>query len=148
MRFNFVCTMITKNCSCLMGQLMPWCELDDLIECLTLNVRNLEIWEFLILAYWLRGFVSHDVITCYVLLVLNLGVFWGLNCASFASRNRGFSWSTTMLDQNTLMLSEISCFKPMLFFWQCELTCILKLNKKMIELVFVVFIKGVSLNVS
>ena len=29
---------------------MPWCELDDLIECLNLNVRNLEIWEFLILA--------------------------------------------------------------------------------------------------
>ena len=49
-RFNFSYTMITMNCSCLTGQLMPWCELDDLIECLALNVRNLEIWEFLILA--------------------------------------------------------------------------------------------------
>ena len=33
---------------------MPQCELDGLIECLTLNVRNLEIWEFLILACFLE----------------------------------------------------------------------------------------------
>jgi len=31
------------------GPLMPCYELNGLIECLTLNVRNLEIWEFLIL---------------------------------------------------------------------------------------------------
>ena len=47
MRFNFSCTMTITNYSCLTSQLMPWCELDGLIECLTLNVRNLEIWEFL-----------------------------------------------------------------------------------------------------
>ena len=61
MHFNFFCTMITKNCSRLTCQLIPWCKLNGLIECSALNVRNLEIWEFLILVVFLKlvkGFCS------------------------------------------------------------------------------------------
>ena len=46
-----------------------------------------------------------------------------------------------------LCLVKISCFKPVLFFLQCELTCSLNMTKKIIELGFVVLMKFVSLDV-
>ena len=46
-----------------------------------------------------------------------------------------------------LCLVKISCFKAILFFWQRELTCSLKMTTKMIELGFLVFIKVVALDV-
>ena len=51
--------MITMNCPYLTSQLMPWCKLDGLIKCLSLNVRNLEIWEFLhVFLKLIEGFCS------------------------------------------------------------------------------------------
>jgi len=152
MCFNFSCTMITMNCSCLMGQLMPWCELDGLIECLTLNVGNLEIWEFLILACFLEidWGVLFPMMWSHVLCYL----FWMWVCFEvwivplFLHEMEGFSKAWPCLMKVCPCLVKISCFKPALFSRQHELTCSLKMINKMTKLGFVIFIKVVALDVS
>ena len=136
MRFNFACTMITTSYSCLMGQLMPWCELDDLIECLTLNVRNLEIWEFLILTCFLEidwgvlfpMMLSH--VLCYSFWIWVCFEVWVVSLLLHEMNVFCEACSCLMITRSCLV--KISCFKPVLFYWQRELTCSIKMTKKII----------------
>jgi len=123
-----------------------------LIECLALNVTNLEIWEFLMLACFLEidwGILflmmwSH--ILCYSFWILVCFKVWIVSLLlrkmEVCSETRPcLMWAHPCLVKN-------SCFKPVLFSWQCELTFSLKMTKKMIELGFLLFIKVVCLDVS
>ena len=124
------CTMITINCPCLTGQLMLWCELNDLIECLTLNVRNLKIWEFLILVCFLKidwGVLlpmmwSH--VLCYSFLIWVCFEVWIVPFLLHETKVFRVAWLCLM--RAHLCLVKINCFKPILFSWQHELTYSLK----------------------
>ena len=152
MRFNFVCTMITMNCPCFTGQLMSLCELDDLFECLALNISNLENWEFLILACFLEidwGVLfpmmwSH--VLCYSFWIWVCFEVWIVSL--FLHKTEFFCKARSWLVRARPCLVKISRFMPILFSWQHDLTCSLNMNKKMIELILVVFIKVVSPDVS
>ena len=152
MHFNFVCTMITMNWSCLTGQLVSWCKLNGLIECLALNVRNLEFWKFLIVTCFLE--IDWEVLFLIMWLHVLCYSFWIWVCFEvwivplLLHETKVFSEARPCLMKVCPCLVKINCFKPVPFSWQRELTCNLKMSKKMIELGFVVFMKVVALDVS
>ena len=124
---------------------------DGLIECLALNVRNLEIWKFLILACFLDidWGVLFSMMWSHVLCYL----FWIWVCfevwivSLLLHKMEVFSEARLCLMRAHSCLVKISCFKPMLFCSQHKLTCRLKMTKKIIELGFMVFMKVLSLDV-
>ena len=123
-----------------------------LIECLALNVTNLEIWEFLMLACFLEidwgvlFLMMWSHILCYSFWILVCFKVWIVSL--LLHKMEVFSETRPCLMWAHPCLVKISCFKPMLFSWQCELTFSLKMTKKMIELGFLLFIKVVCLDVS